>query len=87
MSNGVCSVKQDRSTPSWSERLAEIGPVLTLGLNFGVALGVGIAFGFAIDRYWGTDPWGVSIGAVFGMAAAIRNAWQILRRSIDFRGR
>ena len=64
-----------------------MGPVLTLGINIGVALGLGITFGFAFVRYAGTDPWGLCIGAVFGLAAAIRNAWLVLRRSMDVRGR
>ncbi|MBP7633365.1 AtpZ/AtpI family protein [Candidatus Ozemobacteraceae bacterium] len=64
-----------------------MGPVLTLGLNVGVSLGLGIAFGFSFDQHFGTDPWGLCIGTAFGLAAALRNAWLVLRRSMESRGR
>jgi len=76
------SAENGRPGVSWSERLAELGPVLTLGMNIGVCIALGLAAGYAVDVHWQTDPWGLCLGTLLGMAAAVRNAWLVLRRSI-----
>ncbi|HOY67483.1 MAG TPA: AtpZ/AtpI family protein [Candidatus Ozemobacteraceae bacterium] len=76
-----------RSGAHWSRQLAELGPVLTLGLQIGVALALGIAVGYAADLHLQTDPWGLCLGTAWGMAAAFRNTWRVLRRSTHTHGR
>ena len=39
------------------------------------------AFGYWLDRRWGTDPWLVSVGAVLGFAVAMRHLLQLAKRS------
>lgn len=79
-------VKNGRTKTSWSDRLTELGPVLTLGINIGVCIALGLAIGYAADEHWQTAPWGLCLGTILGMAAALRNAWLVLRRSTQSRG-
>jgi ATP synthase protein I len=57
-----------------------LGAALGLGMRFGieliVAIGVGFAIGWAIDRWFGTRPWAMVAFLVLGAAVGILNAWR-----------
>jgi F0F1-type ATP synthase assembly protein I len=40
-----------------------------IGLEIGVAVGLGVVIGYWIDGHWNSGPWGVLIGALLGLAA------------------
>ena len=45
---------------------------LRFGIEFAVSILVGGFFGWLIDYFAGTKPWGLLIGGCFGIAAGIR---------------
>jgi ATP synthase protein I len=51
-----------------------LGIAWRLSVEFVVALGVGGALGYGIDKLAGTGPWIMLIGGLFGFAAGVRNA-------------
>jgi ATP synthase protein I len=57
-----------------------LSAALSLGMRFGielvVAVGVGFALGWVIDRWLGTRPWAMVAFLVLGAAAGILNAWR-----------
>ena len=44
------------------------------------APGIGGYLGYLADRRWGCPPWGVSVGVVFGLVAAVIRTRAILRQ-------
>ncbi len=52
-----------------------------MGLALEIPLGVafGLVAGAALDRHWGTRPWGVWIGLVFGFVVAGRAMFRLVR--------
>ncbi len=48
------------------------GYALRYGAEFGANVFVGGFIGFWIDKFAGTEPWGLLIGGTFGFAAGIR---------------
>ena len=55
-----------------------------VGINYASvftgAIIVGGAFGFAIDHFVNTKPWGLAIGIIFGFAAGTRSIVQMAKR-------
>ncbi len=43
------------------------------GTNFAIALLLGVFGGLWVDRQWQSEPWGVLVGAILGMAAGFYN--------------
>jgi len=43
------------------------------GVSFAVTILVGVYAGVWADRHWGTDPWGVVVGAVVGSVFGFYN--------------
>ena len=54
-------------------RVAAHHLVLRLLADLGVALAAGLVLGWGIDRYFGTQPWGMLAGMLLGIAAGVRN--------------
>jgi len=46
-----------------------IGLAFRLGTELVVATMIGALMGYAIDHYFGTKPWGILVGLMFGAAA------------------
>ena len=46
----------------------EFATISTLGLEFAVAIALGVAGGYFIDRKWRLFPWGTLLGVVAGFA-------------------
>lgn len=51
-----------------------------MGMALVLATVIGVAAGYAVDRYFHTDPWGFFIGLGMGIVAGFRNLYVIGRR-------
>jgi ATP synthase protein I len=47
------------------------GQYLGMGLQMGVGVGLGVLVGTWLDRKYGWSPWGVTVGAMLGLAAGM----------------
>jgi ATP synthase protein I len=54
-----------------------------MGLYLLVALALGVAVGYYLDRWLGTAPWLLTFFIVVGVLAGFRNMYRLLRREID----
>jgi len=43
------------------------------GIEFAAAIGIGMAIGYWLDRWLGSDPWLMLVFLALGFAAGIRN--------------
>lgn len=60
---------------------AGLGQAVRIGTELLAALIVGGGLGWVADTYlFGTTPWGIVIGLVFGAAAGMRNAYRSAQR-------
>jgi F0F1-type ATP synthase assembly protein I len=64
-----------------------VGELGTLGLSFVMAIVLGTAVGWWVDRRFHSDPWGILVGFVLGFAAAILNVVRITRRAFGSQSR
>jgi F0F1-type ATP synthase assembly protein I len=64
-----------------------VGELGTLGLSFVMAIVLGTAAGWWVDRRFNSDPWGILVGFVLGFAAAILNVVRITRRAFGSQSR
>ena len=55
------------------------GRAASAGYFLIIAMLLGSGGGYAVDRWLGTQPWGLLVGFGLGMAAAARELWQIAR--------
>lgn len=51
-----------------------------IGLEVGLSILVGGGMGYVVERYFDITPWGLVVGAVFGMAAAGRTLYRFSKR-------
>ncbi len=61
----------------WHKALRESAPYLGLGTTLAVTMLLGIAGGHWLDRKWGTQPAGLIVGAVAGMAVAFYQMFKV----------
>ncbi|NLI78690.1 MAG: AtpZ/AtpI family protein [Candidatus Riflebacteria bacterium] len=66
-------------------RWAPLAEVLALGLTMGICLALGIGLGIWLDDRFGWHPWGAGLGILWGLGAAIGQAWRTLSRSLHDR--
>lgn len=50
-----------------------LGQLSTLGIAMVAAVAIGLAIGYWLDRWLGTDPWLTMVFALFGIAAGFLN--------------
>ena len=55
----------------------------SMGLYLLVAIVLGVAIGYYLDRWLHTAPWFLAIFLTAGVIAGFRNMYQLLRREID----
>jgi F0F1-type ATP synthase assembly protein I len=53
-----------------------IGALSTVGLSFVLAIVLGVAGGYYLDRWLGTSPWMFLLGFVLGIAAGVLNVYR-----------
>jgi ATP synthase protein I len=56
---------------AYSSGMSEAGPYLVIGVQIAGSMGVFIAAGYFADRWLGTSPWLLMLGAVLGMVAFV----------------
>ena len=69
--------EEQKPAPDVSPR-ARWSLLATIGIMFPVSITVGAAFGYFIDRKFGTLPWFSAIFLMFGIAAAFINLFRTL---------
>ena len=67
-----------RNVPDYGGKAAAQGAQLVAGLIGGPL--VGLAFGWGIDYFAGTAPWGLIVGLVIGFAASVFLAMRTAQR-------
>jgi F0F1-type ATP synthase assembly protein I len=60
-----------------------VGDALQLGLSIVLAITIGAALGYWLDGRLGTFPYLSIIFFFFGLGAAGRNVWRVVRRELE----
>ncbi len=65
-----------RATPkavhdSYRDGMTAAGPYLGLGAQIGGSMALFCGLGYVVDRWLGTSPWGILVGAMLGMAGIV----------------
>ncbi|MDH3383230.1 MAG: AtpZ/AtpI family protein [Deltaproteobacteria bacterium] len=68
--------KQDRR-----ELFRELGKYSALGLELAIAVILGLAIGYYLDKWLGTGPWMTVIWMAIGFAAGLRSLFRAAIRS------
>lgn len=68
--------KQDRR-----ELFRELGKYSALGLELAIAVVIGLAVGYYLDKWLGTGPWMTVIWLGIGFAAGVRSLYRAAVRS------
>ena len=66
-------------TDSYGDGMRAAGPYLGLGLQIAVSMAFFVGLGILVDRWLGTTPWGVVVGAVVGMAGVMTLVVRVAR--------
>jgi F0F1-type ATP synthase assembly protein I len=69
---------QPKSTVADSFRT--IGALSTVGISFVLAMLIGFACGYYLDKWLGTGPWLLLLFTIFGLAAGITNLYRTAGR-------
>ena len=56
---------------AYGEGMREAGPYLGLGVQIAASMALFVGGGIALDRWAGTEPWGVLGGAALGLGAVL----------------
>lgn len=59
-----------------SETMRTLGALSTVGFSFVLAIVIGTAAGYFLDRWLGTSPWLFFLFFLFGLAAGILNVYR-----------
>ncbi len=55
----------------------------TIGIEMGLCVTFGFLAGGWIDDRFGTTPWGVNLGLVFGIVAAFKALWRMYQTIVE----
>lgn len=53
----------------------------SVGLELGLAVGIGLLAGYYLDKWLGTQPWMLLLWMVFGLAAGFRGMFRAISRA------
>ena len=59
------------TTDAYGDGMRAAGPHLGLGLQIGASMVFFVGLGIVVDRWLGTTPWGVVVGAALGMVGIL----------------
>ncbi len=62
-----------------AELIKQLGTLSTLGIAFAVAISIGTAVGYGLDRWLGTSPLFTIIFFFFGVAAGYLNIFRAIK--------
>jgi F0F1-type ATP synthase assembly protein I len=65
---------------SMADSFRTIGALSTVGISFVLAIVMGFACGYYLDRWLGTGPWLLLLFTIFGLAAGIINVYRTAGR-------
>jgi F0F1-type ATP synthase assembly protein I len=65
---------------SWPQVMRTIGPYMDIGWTFVIAVGGGAWVGYKADAHFGTKPWLLLLGAVFGMVVGFYRFFSVVLR-------
>jgi ATP synthase protein I len=52
----------------------------SLGIEMGLCVAIGIGIGYFLDRYFGTSPYLTIIFMIFGIIAALKTIYQLMKK-------
>jgi ATP synthase protein I len=58
---------------------AAMGQGFRIGIELVVAVFLGVAVGWAIDRWFGTRPWGLLVFLFLGIGAGMTNVYRVVK--------
>ena len=64
---------------SYGDGMLAAGPYLGLGAQIGGSMILFVGLGVAVDRWLGTTPWGVIVGAALGMVGIVALVMRIAK--------
>ena len=70
-------------TDSYGDGMRAAGPYLGLGLQIAVSMVFFVGLGLLVDRWLGTTPWGVIVGAAIGMVGIMALVLRVARDTAD----
>jgi ATP synthase protein I len=70
--------KPAAAAPSRDTGTNAMGLALRVGVELVASLAVGLAIGWALDRWLGTTPWLLGLFVVLGGVAGVANLWRML---------
>ena len=56
---------------AYGEGMRGAGPYLGLGAQIGGSMAFFVGVGYAVDRWLGTSPWGIIVGAILAMVGIV----------------
>ena len=65
---------------SLADSFRTIGALSTVGISFVLAIVIGFACGYYLDKWLGTGPWLLLVVTVFGLVAGITNVYRTAGR-------
>jgi ATP synthase protein I len=71
---------QDSARARRIQTVKSIGALSTVGISFVLAIVIGVAAGYYLDRRLGTSPWLFLLGFVFGLVAGVLNVVRTSRK-------
>ena len=81
--NASASALEQRTAPKTSEHLAATAVSSEAYKIIAELIGgvmIGLALGFGVDRFFGTNPWGLIGGVLLGFAVSVWMAWLTAQR-------
>jgi len=65
---------------TFADTARQIGALSTVGLSFVLAIVIGAACGYYLDKWLGTGPWLFLLFILFGLVAGITNVYRTAGR-------
>jgi|GEM_PF-184340 len=69
----------DTPTPALKD-LPGLAAFVSLGTTIATCVAVGVAIGLGVDQWWSLAPWGLVVGLVLGVIAAVVSVYKLARR-------
>jgi ATP synthase protein I len=71
---------RNNQSGSLADSFRTIGALSTVGISFVLAIVIGFACGYYLDKWLGTGPWLLLVFTVFGLVAGIMNVYRTAGR-------
>jgi F0F1-type ATP synthase assembly protein I len=74
--------KEPDERPASTQRPANWGLVLDLGMRLGLSVVIGVVAGVLLDKWLGTSPLFTLLGVAVGIGAAMYSIWDVARNEM-----